>query len=162
MKHVWMLGLALGCGSHHEQASAPAAPMAVPAGSPEAAIDSPRGVPAPPAGARLEPVAMFDGSMPTGVAVSREGRVFVNFPRWGDPVPFTVAEIKDGKPVAYPDEPMNALPPGDQASVDGAKRFVSVQSVVVDPANRLWVLDTGSVEITVRSSSGSTSRRTRW
>jgi hypothetical protein len=28
-----------------------------------------------------EPVACFYGPMPTGVTVSREGRIFVNFPR---------------------------------------------------------------------------------
>ncbi len=45
----------------------------------------------------LEPVAHFDGAMPTGVTVSQKGRIFVNFPKWGDEVPFTVAEVKDGK-----------------------------------------------------------------
>src|SRR5438132_3600225 len=33
-----------------------------------------------------EIVARFDGPMPTGVAVSKAGRIFVTFPRWGDPV----------------------------------------------------------------------------
>jgi sugar lactone lactonase YvrE len=84
-------------------------------------------------------VARFDGAMPTGVTVSRSGRVFVNFPRWGDPVPFTVAEVKEGKPVAYPDEAINREP-----GADVKRAFVSVQSVVVDPADRLWVLDTGN------------------
>src|SRR5689334_18544330 len=41
---------------------------------------------------RLEQVHEFRGSMPTGVTVARGGRIFVNYPRWGDPVPFTVAE----------------------------------------------------------------------
>src|SRR4051794_22303887 len=31
----------------------------------------------------LEQVAALQGSMPTGVTVSQEGRIFVNFPRWG-------------------------------------------------------------------------------
>jgi sugar lactone lactonase YvrE len=89
----------------------------------------------------LELVATFDGPMPTGVTVSRSGRVFVNFPRWGDPVTFTVAEVEGGKAGAYPD--------GAFATFDKSKpgeTLVSVQSVVVDPADRLWVLDTGSVE----------------
>jgi hypothetical protein len=34
-----------------------------------------------PSGA-LELVAVFDGAMPTGVTVSHQGRIFVNFPRW--------------------------------------------------------------------------------
>lgn len=90
----------------------------------------------------LEKVTEFTGSMPTGVTVSSEGRIFVNFPRWGDPVPFTVAEVKDGKPVAYPNAEINKL---DKARA--GETFVSVQSVVVDPRDRLWVLDTGSIEL---------------
>src|SRR5687768_17498835 len=56
---------------------------------------------APPYGrmAGVETVAEFHGPMPTGVTVSRSGRIFVNFPRWGDPVEFTAAELRDGKPV---------------------------------------------------------------
>lgn len=91
-----------------------------------------------PAG-NLEVVATFDGPMPTGVTVSRDHRVFVNFPRWGDDVPFTVAEVVDGKAIPYPDAETNR-----QANEDAAHHFISVQSVVVDPKNRLWVLDTGA------------------
>jgi sugar lactone lactonase YvrE len=90
----------------------------------------------------LEPVAYFNGAMPTGVTVSHKGRIFVNFPRWGDEVPFTVAEVREGKAIAYPDEAMNQTDPHDPAADAGA--LVSVQSVVVDPADRLWILDTGS------------------
>ncbi len=88
-----------------------------------------------------EVVAEFNGAMPTGVTVSRGGRVFVNFPRWGDVVPFTVAELRDGKAVAFPDEAINTYDPAHVA-----ERLVSVQSVVVDPDDRLWMLDTGSVQ----------------
>src|SRR4051812_12792780 len=79
--------------------------------------------------------------MPTGVTVSHAGRVFVNYPRWGDPVTFTVAEVKGGKAAAYPDAAFATFDkrrPGET--------LVSVQSVVVDPADRLWLLDTGSIE----------------
>ncbi|MFD7130794.1 L-dopachrome tautomerase-related protein [Streptomyces sp. NPDC059894] len=86
-----------------------------------------------------EVVARFRRAMPTGVTVSRRGRVFVNFPRWGDEVPFTVAELRGGKAVAYPDTEVNR----EDAS-DLAGHFQSVQSVVVDPLDRLWILDTGS------------------
>ena len=89
---------------------------------------------------QLEIVHAFDeGPMPTGVSVSAAGRVFVNFPKWGDDVPFTVAELRDGEPVAFPDQACNS-PAGD----DDAQAFVSVQSIVVDPADRLWVLDSGA------------------
>src|SRR5919107_2581194 len=87
----------------------------------------------------LEPVAYFDGAMPTGVTVSQRGRIFVNFPKWGDEVAFTVAEIRDGKTIAYPDEALNQTNENDLAAA-----LVSVQSVVVDPLDRLWILDTGS------------------
>jgi len=90
---------------------------------------------------KLEVVATFDGPMPTGVTVSQKGRTFVNYPRWGDPVTFTVAEIKDGKATAYPDDKF-AVYDKDRPK----ETLVSVQSVVVDPADRLWILDTGSIE----------------
>src|SRR4051794_14504442 len=83
--------------------------------------------------------AFADGPMPTGVSVSHSGRVFVNFPKWGDDVRFTVGEIRDGRVVPFPDEKWNS-PDGDADE----HAFVSVQSIVVDPADRLWVLDTGS------------------
>lgn len=89
----------------------------------------------------IEQVAVFTGSMPTGITVSRDGRMFVNFPRWGDPVPFTVAEVKDGQAVAYPSADINVLDVSRATDT-----FVSVQSVVVDPRHRLWVVDTGSVK----------------
>jgi len=87
----------------------------------------------------LETVATFDGPMVTGVTVAPSGRIFVNFPRWGDDVPATVAELRDGVAVPYPDERWNQpRDAGDETA------FVSVQSVVVDPQGRLWVVDTGS------------------
>ena len=89
----------------------------------------------------LEPVAYFHGAMLTGVTVSQQGRIFVNFPKWGDDVQFTVAELKDGQEVAYPNEAFNETDENDPAAA-----LVSVQSVVVDPADRLWILDTGSPE----------------
>src|SRR5262245_43688077 len=89
---------------------------------------------------KIEPVTSFDGPMPTGVTVSREGRIFVNFPRLGDAVEFTVAELKNGRPpIPYPpDDAWNRL---DSARPEAC--LVSVQSVVVDPDDRLWLLDTG-------------------
>jgi sugar lactone lactonase YvrE len=89
----------------------------------------------------LEVVAEFSEAMPTGVTVSHDGRIFVCFPRWGDPVDFTVAELVNGRAVAYPDHSFN-----QPQSDDPAAALISVQSVVVDPHNRLWFLDTGSIE----------------
>lgn len=90
---------------------------------------------------KLEAVALFHGPMPTGVTVSHQGRIFVNFPRWGDPVQYTVAEVKGGRTVSFP--------PGPIAHTDRrrpAETLISVQSVVVDPKDRLWILDTGSIK----------------
>ena len=79
--------------------------------------------------------------MPTGVTVADDGRIFVCYPRWGDPVEFTVAEMRDGEEVAYPSAEFNVF--DEQRPADC---LVSVQSVVVDPAGRLWLLDTGATE----------------
>lgn len=87
----------------------------------------------------LEEVARFDEVMPTGVTVSRAGRVFVCVPRWEGPVPYTVAELVGGQPRAYPDPVLNEGERPDQ--------LISVQSVVVDPDDRLWLLDTGSIDM---------------
>jgi sugar lactone lactonase YvrE len=91
---------------------------------------------------QLEVAATFSGPMPTGVTVANDGRIFVNFPKWGDNVDYTVAEVKDGKTVPYPSADINLYKNGD----DQSDKLVSVQSVVVDPSGtRLWVLDTGSI-----------------
>jgi sugar lactone lactonase YvrE len=84
-------------------------------------------------------VAEFADQMPTGLTVSDEGRIFVSFPRWGDDVKFTVAEIIDGKAVPFPNAAVNEWSTG--ASPD---QLISVQSVIVDPDGYLWLLDTGA------------------
>lgn len=87
----------------------------------------------------FELIATFTGPMPTGISVSASRRIFVNFPRWGDNVEYTVAELRGNKTVAYP--------PGIKQNAEGTKQedaLISVQSVVVDPKDRLWILDTGS------------------
>jgi len=89
----------------------------------------------------IESVASFSGPMPTGVTVSQSGRIFVNFPRWGDKVDYTVAEVRNGKTVAYPNAAINRPNMSNQAD-----SLVSVQSVVIDPQDRLWILDTGSIQ----------------
>jgi sugar lactone lactonase YvrE len=86
-----------------------------------------------------EVVAEITTNMPTGLTVSDDDRVFVSFPRWGDDVPFTVAEIVDGRPVAYPTAEANTWSDGS-----GEGRLVSVQSVIVAPDQTLWLLDTGA------------------
>ena len=84
--------------------------------------------------ATLEMVASFPELQVTGVAVSKQGRIFVNFPNWSDDHTLSVAEIIDGKPVAYPNEEWNGAGAPE-------KHFVCVQSVYVDESDSLWVLD---------------------
>ncbi|MGD8307113.1 MAG: L-dopachrome tautomerase-related protein [Ignavibacteria bacterium] len=76
----------------------------------------------------------------TGVAVSHEGRMFVNFPRWSQ-IPFSVCEVIDGQPVQYPDEEWNTW----NETTDPENHFVCIQSVYVDRENFLWILDPGTV-----------------
>lgn len=76
----------------------------------------------------------------TGITVSKEGRIFVNFPRWSEDVPVSVAELKDGKVVPWPDATWNSWASGAPAE----NRFVAVQSVVIDDQDRLWAVDTGN------------------
>jgi len=108
-------------------------------------------------GEKLELVAESDRQW-TGVAVSHGGRLFVNYPRWSDkgdlridvaqivdgglaPVATvlrpSVAELVDGKPVAYPNARWNTWAPSD----DPATRLICVQSVTVDDQGYLWILD---------------------
>ncbi|QZT37361.1 SMP-30/gluconolactonase/LRE family protein [Halosquirtibacter xylanolyticus] len=69
----------------------------------------------------------------TGVAVSKEGRIFVNYPRWSDDVPISVAEVVRGDAMPFPDLEWNS---------ESEDHFIAVQSVYVDSKDRLWVLDT--------------------
>src|SRR5947207_7825865 len=91
---------------------------------------------------KLELVAEFSNPMPTGVTVAANGRIFVCIPRWVDPMPFTVAELRNGQLYAYPSAQINRYD-----EMNYANTLVSVQSVVVDPEQRLWLLDTGSVNM---------------
>ena len=91
--------------------------------------------------ASIEQVAQF-GHQATGVTVSEKGRIFVNFPRWTEDSPVSVAEVmKDGSMKPYPDAGWNAWRNVSADDVDPAKHFVCVQSVVADGRGSLWVLD---------------------
>ncbi len=87
----------------------------------------------------LTQVAGFDQQV-TGVAVARNGRMFVNFPRWEKDVAISVAEVmRDGRLRPYPDAGWNAWSNLKPLSVQD--HFVCVQSVTVDPQGFLWVVD---------------------
>ncbi|MGG3916033.1 L-dopachrome tautomerase-related protein [Rossellomorea vietnamensis] len=88
---------------------------------------------------KFELVHTFNGAMPTGVSVSETGRIFICFPKWGDDVQFTVAEIVEDKLQPYPNLQTNLANAGNIRTT-----FISVQSVVVDGRGTLWVLDTAA------------------
>src|ERR1700722_5271196 len=50
---------------------------------------------------KLETVASFDNYMPRGVAVTKDGRIFVCFPRHDPDHTYTVAEVKGKKVIPF-------------------------------------------------------------
>ena len=74
----------------------------------------------------------------TGVAFSHTGRLFTNYPLWKGPHKYDVVEVTSANSaVPFPNEEWNSWQPGE----DGSNKWVCVQSVYVDDANYLWVLD---------------------
>ena len=89
----------------------------------------------------LELVTGLMGDQPAGVAVSKSGRLFVTFPRHDGDVAFTVGEVKEGVPVAYPSAELN------HATIERASSALfSVQTLQVDASDHLWMLDTGTLQ----------------
>lgn len=87
----------------------------------------------------LEQIFAFYGAMPTGVTISETGRIFVCFPKWGDFVPYTVAEIFENQLFPYPNQQVN-----NTNNKKPEDTFISVQSIIADGNGFLWVLDTGA------------------
>lgn len=82
--------------------------------------------------ARLQQVASF-GHQVTGATVSKEGRIFVNFPRWTEDTPISVAEVmRDGQIKPYLDQNWNSWRNAKKNQMAAADHFVCVQSVVAD------------------------------
>ena len=96
------------------------------------------------AAAPLTWVASFDHQV-TGVAVTADGRRFVNFPRWTDDAPISVAEVmNDGSLRPYPDAKWNEWRNARANELGVGDHFVCVQSIVPDGHGNLWVLDPGA------------------
>ncbi|MGD1318511.1 L-dopachrome tautomerase-related protein [Chryseobacterium sp. 2R14A] len=93
--------------------------------------------------AQLEEVFSDSTYQLTGVAVAKDNRVFVNYPYWLDKHSYSVVEVKDGKPVPYPNAEWNSFKIGE----DGQNKFVTVQSVVTDDKGFLWVVDAAGIEL---------------
>jgi sugar lactone lactonase YvrE len=105
------------------------------------------------AGPDVEIVHLYYDEWPTGIAVSAEGRKFSNYPPALDPNDqgYTVAELNSNNTeVPYPNAEINSPPGGrinytttPSTGANYQNYLIGVQSVVIDPANRLWILDTG-------------------
>lgn len=92
----------------------------------------------------LQLVAEFDHQV-TGVAVTADGRRFVNFPRWTDDAPISVAEVaEDGSLRPYPDARWNEWRNARAGELAVGDHFICVQSIVPDGHGNLWVLDPGA------------------
>lgn len=91
--------------------------------------------------AQLEEVFADSTYQLTGVAVSADGRLFTNYPYWLDEHGYSVVEVKNGKPVPYPDNTWNSFQKGE----NGRNKFVCVQSVVTDDKGYLWVVDAAGI-----------------
>ncbi len=93
------------------------------------------------ASAPLREIAEFKGAQVTGVTVSKDGRMFANFPRWRDGIPFSVVEIaKDGSSNPYPDAKWNSW---SGKGLPAKNQFSCVQSVVAHDG-LLYVVDPSS------------------
>jgi sugar lactone lactonase YvrE len=89
----------------------------------------------------IESVARFEHQV-TGVSVSEQGRIFVNFPRWSEDTAMSVAELlPDGTLRPYPNEEWNRWRNAKQNEITPTDHWVCVQSVVCDWKGNLWVLD---------------------
>jgi sugar lactone lactonase YvrE len=90
---------------------------------------------------RLQSVATFDHQV-TGVTVAPDGRIFVNFPRWTEDTPVSVAEVlSDGSIKPYPDEQWNGWRNARMSELTADNHFVCVQSVFADRRGSLWIVD---------------------
>lgn len=104
-------------------------------------------------GASLEVIHLYSDLYPQGIAVSASGRKFSNYARSLDPAntAYTVAElVSNTTEKAYPSAKINSPPGGainyttnPPTGANYQDYFIGVQSVVIDPKDRLWILDTG-------------------
>ncbi|KAJ9648971.1 hypothetical protein H2199_000884 [Coniosporium tulheliwenetii] len=114
------------------------------------------------AGPELELVHLYYDEFPTGIAVSSTGRRFSNYPPGldanntndGTNGKYTVAELLPGNSeTPFPNTTFNNPPGGainytvfPPVGANYQNYLIGVQSVVVDPADRLWILDTGRAQ----------------
>ncbi|KAF2687219.1 hypothetical protein K458DRAFT_386044 [Lentithecium fluviatile CBS 122367] len=109
------------------------------------------------AGPPLEIVHLYYDQWPTGITVSKDGRKFSNYPPGldanitndGTNDKYTTAELMGTSTERpYPNAEINNPPGGSiNYSTSPATNYqnylIGMQSVVLDPLDRLWILDTG-------------------
>lgn len=80
----------------------------------------------------------------TGVAITRDGRLFTNYPYWSEQHKYAVVEInKDGSVKPYPDTAWNSFKKGE----DGQNKLVCAQAVYADDKGYLWIVDPAGINL---------------
>jgi sugar lactone lactonase YvrE len=96
------------------------------------------------AGSELVPVFQDNTYQFTGVAVSKQSRMFANYPRWQPPHEYDVVEVSsNGMVQPYPNGDWNNW----QQKESGTNKWVCVQAVYVDDDDQLWVVDPAAPEM---------------
>lgn len=96
-------------------------------------------MPARAAEAGLTVALSFPDSVTNGVATTPEGRVFAVIARIDGSSGPRVVEMREGRPVPYPDAGWNAYAEG----ADPTRTLVWVNSLRMGPDGDLWLVDTG-------------------
>ncbi|XP_033223828.1 protein yellow-like isoform X2 [Belonocnema kinseyi] len=95
--------------------------------------------------------ALFDGSyvpennLPLGLEAWRD-RVFVTLPKWKNGIPATLTTVPRHSPTKNPK--LKPYPNWEWNNAENCEGFTSVFRIQVDDCMRLWILDSGKVEIT--------------
>ncbi len=89
----------------------------------------------------------------TGVAVSKSGRVFTNYPRWSSTYKFALVEVDKNKAVKpFPNAEWNIW--NVEKGGDKQNHFLCVQAVVIDDKDTMWVVDAGYAQNTEGNDKG--------
>jgi sugar lactone lactonase YvrE len=87
---------------------------------------------------KLELLFADDTYQLTGVAVSKQGRLFTNYPLWPGSHKYSLVEVFANNEVKpYPNLEMNTWKEGD----NGKNKWVCVQAVYIDDTDAMWVVD---------------------
>lgn len=93
----------------------------------------------------FEIIAEVKSPMPdmSGIAVTKDNRIFVSFPRHADNhTNIVLAEYKNGKFIPYPNKQFVSLPQ-DESKVSYSDWLVSPHGITLDSKGNLWVIDDG-------------------